>query len=133
VARYFTESVGERIYEVAAQDETGLYSGGLVKFDGSSLDVWVYHWGEPVLRWIKLPEWSEPRAVMTNSVEYLECMRRVERNPIFMLTPSELMEMPGTAEGVIRSVLEQALPDGVWETGHAWTLGELHRAAGLER
>lgn len=133
MARYFTESIGDRMYEVVAQDETGLYRGGLVRFDGSNQDIKVCHWCEPVPRWIKLPEWPEPREVMTNSMDYLECLRRVDRNPIFMETPSELMEMPGTADEVIRSVLEQALPDGVWETGHGWTLGERLRAAGLKR
>lgn len=131
MARYFTESIGNRIYEVVAQDKTGLYSGGLVKFDGCSLDVRVFHWGEPVLQWIKLPEWPEPREVTTSDIDYLECQRRVDRNPIFALTPSEQMEMSGTAQEVIRSVIEQALPDGVWETGHGWTLGECLRAAGL--
>jgi hypothetical protein len=69
MARYFTENIGGRVFEVVAQDDTGLYSGAVCKFDGNDSEVRMTRHRGPEMLWIKLPEWPQPREVSTASVE----------------------------------------------------------------
>ncbi len=113
MARYYTENIDGRIRSVVAQDETGLYGGAIYRIGAEAPALrTVQHW-PPSMLWIKLPEWPEPREVSTTSRDYLECRRRVERGSYTTTIASGMQEMPGTAEEVIRRVLEQASPDRV--------------------
>lgn len=117
MARYYTENLDGRIHSIAAQDETGLYGGAICRVNGEAAEVRISRERLPRMLSIKLPEWPQPREVSTVSEDYLEYQRRVERNPRIRLTSSEIKEMPGTAEEVIRKVLEDAGPEGVWIIG----------------
>ncbi|MBP7892724.1 MAG: hypothetical protein KA063_04220 [Firmicutes bacterium] len=117
MARYYTENLDGRIYGIAAQDETGLYGGAICRVTSEAAEVRISRERLPRMLPIKLPEWPQPREVSTVSEDYLEYQRRVERNPRIRLTPSEIKELPGTAEEVIREVLEDAGPEGVWTLG----------------
>lgn len=113
VARYYTESLNGRIREVVAQDETGLYSGSVFKTGADAPMLRTILWQPPSMIRVKLPEWPGPRDVSTTSLEYLECVRRVERGSYTVTIPSEVMEFPGTAEDAISEVLGQADPSKV--------------------
>jgi len=55
---------------------------------------------------IKLPEWKEPRKVKTNTKEFLDFVRRCERNYYMETTPTEIREYEGTREEVIEAALK---------------------------
>lgn len=126
MARYYTENMEGRIRRVVAQDETGLYNGAVCKSGTDTPSIRIIQCRQPSMLPIKFPEWPRSREVSTVSEEYLEFRRRMDRNPRFRPTPSEVKEMPGTAGEVIRKVLEEAGPKGTWIIGDASTPSALY-------
>lgn len=55
---------------------------------------------------IKLPEWEKPKKVMTNTKDFLEFVRRFERNYYMETTPTEIREYEGTREEVVQSAMK---------------------------
>jgi hypothetical protein len=108
VARYYTEVLDGRIEMVMAQDATGVYAGRIRSVPGAGNEVGMSRYRGPGRVLAKLPEWKDGREVSTTSAEYLDSVRRTERNSYMSTTPSEIMEMAGDADQVIREVLKQA-------------------------
>lgn len=55
---------------------------------------------------IKFPEWEKPRKIKTNTREFLDFVRRFERNDYMETTPTEIREYEGTREEVIQAALK---------------------------
>lgn len=90
------------------QDDTGIYSY-LPKI-GEKKIVQAYPLTEMS---IKLPEWDKPRKVKTNTREFLDFVRRFERNSYMETTPTEIREYEGTKEEVIQAAMKDFGQDGL--------------------
>jgi hypothetical protein len=106
MARYYVEFLDDSIYRVVAQDANGLYYAGVV--DG----ILRINRTQPYETWVKLPEWSQPRKVCTTNRDYLDVVRRVERNIRSRCVPGEIITKEGPAKEVIRVVIEDARMSG---------------------
>lgn len=107
MTRYYMELIDGRIDEVVAQDETGVWIGVVFDSpDGPTLKVRQYMEAEETIA--KLPEWKQPRRVLTTSVDYLDFLRRCERGAYVESVPTEIRERLGSAEEVIRRALKKS-------------------------
>lgn len=97
VVRYYLEKLDKKIHKVILQDETGVYSsdtaGQMILRDGVRLV------------WANLPEWAFPREVLTTSMEYLDFVRRFERNSYMATRPTKIREEEGTLQEVLEKIL----------------------------
>jgi hypothetical protein len=106
------ELIDGRVDKVVAQDETGVWIG--VVFDspeGPTPKVRQYMEVEETIA--KLPEWRQPRRVLTTSVDYLDFLRRCERSSYMESVPTEILERPGSAEEVIGVIFAEAGKDKI--------------------
>jgi len=90
-----------KIDHLVYQDETGVFS-----YSQDAKIEKLIQMRSLTETWIKLPEWKEPRKVMTNTKDYLEYMRLFERNIYMETTPTEIRKYEGTREEVIETAMK---------------------------
>lgn len=102
MTRFYKEVENGKVVEVVAQDATGVYGSVLIR-DSGEIGVGTIMTGKPMT--VKLPEWDKPREVPITSKEYLDFVRRCERNSYTASVPTEIEETDETVEQVIHRIL----------------------------
>ena len=88
-----------KIKHLVFQDETGVYDYVLNKDGGKFIQTYMLRRTS-----IKLPG-EKPKKVMTNTKDFLEFVRRFERNYYMETTPTEIREYEGTREEVVQAAM----------------------------
>lgn len=102
MSRCYAEITREgKIARLVYQDETGVY---YYSPEAKKEKLIQMHLCDETT--IKLPEWDKPRKVKTNTKEFLDFVRRCERNYYMETTPTEIREYEGIREEVIQAAMK---------------------------